>query len=120
MARRLFAEGHVTVMIVIGIILFVMSAGCLTLGIMQLLRKGPLINNAWLYADDEQRRTMDKAPYYRQSGIVFSLIGFQFIMTGVFCITKIHFFIYAECAVIGFVVLYAIVSAVMIEKKKKG
>ena len=106
-------------MIVTGIILSLIAAGILVLGIMQLLKKGPLINNAWIYADDEQRRTMDKATYYRQSGIVFSMIGIQFGMLGVFCLTQMHIFMYMEFAVIGLVVIYAIISSVMIDRKKK-
>ena len=106
-------------MIVTGIILSLIAAGILVLGIMQLLKKGPLINNAWIYADEEQRRTMDKAPYYRQSGIVFSMIGIQFGMLAVFCLTRLHIFMYMEFAVIGLVVIYAIVSSVMIDRKKK-
>ena len=106
-------------MIVTGIILFMVAAGTLVLGILQLLRKGPLINNAWIYADEEQRRTMDKTPYFRQSGIVFSMIGIQFIFLGIFCLTKLYIFMYMEFAVIGLVVIYAIVSSIMIDRKKK-
>ena len=106
-------------MIVLGIILFLVAAGSLVLGILQLLQKGPLINNAWLYADEKQRRTMNKTPHYRQSGIVFSMIGIQFGMLGVFCLTKLHIFMYMEFAVIGLVVIYAVVSSVMIGGREK-
>lgn len=106
-------------MIATGIILFLVAAGTLILGILQLMRKGPLINNAWIYADEEQRRTMDKTPYYRQSGIVFSLIGIQFLLLGIFCLTRMHIFLYMQFAVIGLVVIIAIVSSVMIDKKKR-
>ncbi|MBO6163266.1 MAG: DUF3784 domain-containing protein [Eubacterium sp.] len=106
-------------MVVTGIILFVVAAGCLLLGILQILQKGPLINNAWIYADEEQRRTMNKTPHYHQSGIVFSMIGLQFLMLGFFCITKLYFFLAAEFIVIGLVVIFAIVSSVMIERKNK-
>ena len=105
-------------MIATGIILFVAAAVCLLLGILQILQKGPLLNNAWIYADDAQRRAMNKTPYYHQSGIVFSMIGFQFLMLGFFCITELRFFLYAEFAVIGLVVVYAVVSSIMIDRKK--
>ena len=103
-------------MIAIGIIILTASAGCIVLGILQLLQKGPLINNAWLYADEEKRRTMNKAPYYRQSGIVFLMIGIQFCMLGLHCLTMSNLFLYAEFAVIGLVLVYAVVST---KKKKK-
>ena len=80
-------------MVVTGIILFTVAAGCLLLGILQILQRGPLINNAWLYADEEQRRTMNKTPYYHQSGIVFSMIGA--------------------------VLIYAVVSSVRIDRKNR-
>ena len=105
-------------MVVTGIILFTVAAGCLLLGILQILQRGPLINNAWLYADEEQRRTMNKTPYYHQSGIVFSMIGLQFLMLGFFCITKLYIFLVAEFIVIGAVVIYAVVSSVMIDRRK--
>ncbi len=106
-------------MVVTGIILFTVAAGCLLLGILQILQKGPLINNAWLYADEEQRRTMNKTPHYHQSGIVFSMIGLQFLMLGFFCITELHFFLYAEFTMIGAVLIYAVVSSVRIDRKNR-
>ena len=72
-----------------------------------LMQKGPLINNAWLYANEERRRTMNKKPYYIQSGIVFLLIGAAFGLIGMFCVTKEKAFLYAEYAVMGIVLVRA-------------
>ena len=106
-------------MIAVGIILFVVAAIAVLLGIVQLLEKGPLLNNAWLYADEEQRRTMNKKPYYIQSGIVFAMIGIQFLMLGFFALTKMTVFLILQFTVIGIMVITAIVSAVVIDKKQK-
>ncbi len=105
-------------MIAVGIIIFFVAAIAVLWGIMQLLQKGPLLNNAWLYANEEQRRTMDKKPYYIQSGIVLVMIGIQFMLLGCFTLTKMYVFLILEFTVVGIMIITAIVSAVMIEKKK--
>ena len=92
-------------MVVTAVIMYIIAAGSLVLGTMQLLHKGKPINNAYLYADDVERRTTDWKPYYRQSGIVFLVIGLQFMMP--------------EFLLLGTVVIYAVVSAILIEKNKK-
>ncbi|SCW48006.1 protein of unknown function [Eubacterium ruminantium] len=107
-------------MIAVEIIMYVAAALCITLGILQVKEKGPLINNAWIYANKEERRTMDKKPYYRQSGIVFLLIGIQLIMDGLFCGTKNYIFLIVEYVLLVLVVVYAVVSAIRIDKKKKN
>ena len=106
-------------MIVVAIILFMVAAVSAFLGILQLMKKGPLLNNAWLYANEEQRRTMDKRPYYIQSGIVFLMIGIQFILLGLFALTKMYVFLILQFTVIGIMVITAVVSAVVIDKKQK-
>ena len=40
-------------MIAVEIIMYVAAALCITLGILQVKEKGPLINNAWIYANKE-------------------------------------------------------------------
>ena len=107
-------------MMIIGAVIFVIALLCMMTGMLQLRQKGPLINNAWIYANEEQRRTMDKKPHYIQSGIVFMLIGIQFLMLGLFCVTKLYGFMYAEFAVIGAVTVYAIISSIIIDKNKKN
>ena len=106
-------------MVTTGIIMFVTAAVAALIGIMQLIQKGPLLNNAWLYANEERRRIMNKKPYYIQSGIVFLMIGIAFGMIGLFCVTKERTFLYAEYAVMGIVLVYAIVSSIAIAKKNK-
>ena len=106
-------------MVTTGIIMFIVAAVMALIGVMQLMQKGPLLNNAWLYANEERRKIMNKKPYYIQSGIVFLIIGAAFAMIGLFCVTKVHAFLYAEYAAMGIVLVYAVVSSIAIEKKYK-
>ena len=105
-------------MLVLSIILFCVAAVCWLISYRHFHEKGFVFNNAWLYATEEEREKMDKSPYYRQSAVVFLLLGLQFVMLGVFCLTKHYFFIIAQSVVMAAVVIYAIVSAIRIEKKK--
>ena len=81
--------------------------------------KGFLFNNAYLYASKEERATMDKKPHYRQSAIVFLMIGIVFLLIAisVFCINRWIRYIAIAVAIIA--IIYAIVSSVMIERHKK-
>lgn len=56
--------GEITTSIIvfsIAVILFIFS-------IMSFLERGFLLNNAYLYASREERKTMNKKPYYKQVG----------------------------------------------------
>lgn len=55
-------------------VLLSFAAGCLVLSIRHFQQKGFLWNNAWLFASEQERKHMDKAPHYRQSAIVFALL----------------------------------------------
>lgn len=82
-------------------------------------QKGYLFNNAYLLASKQEREKMDKAPYYRQSAIVFLLIGLMFLMTTIDTLLQSTWLIYLTLAMALGVLLYAIISSVSIEKKKK-
>lgn len=62
-----------TARIVFTIIYLIMPLLFLILGILQLLGKGPCLNNAYIYATKEQREKMYTRPYYIQTGVVFLL-----------------------------------------------
>ena len=81
--------------------------------------KGFLLNNAYLYAPKQQREAMDKKPYYRQSGVVFLLIGVIFLLNGLSVLWEITWLSYAAMAVMVLTASYAISSSAAIEKKKK-
>lgn len=65
------------------------------------------------------RNHKDKKPYYKQSGIVFVLVGTIFLINAVDVILQMGWLF---CLVIGIAIVaivYAVVSSVMIEKKNK-
>ena len=65
------------------IVLFALAGVLLVLAILHFLERGFLLNNAYIYATKEQRKTMDKSPHYRQSAIVFTLLSAAFAVQGV-------------------------------------
>lgn len=78
-----------------------------------------LLNNAYIYASKQERETMNKTPHYRQSGVVFALIGLTFLF-GVFeMIFKYDFILYSVLIISFIAVVYAIVSSIHIELKSK-
>ena len=64
------------------IVLFALAGVLLVLTILHFLERGFLLNNAYIYATKEQRKTMDKRPHYRQSAIVFTLLSAAFAVQG--------------------------------------
>ncbi len=51
------------------IILSLISIGCFVISYFQFIKKGFLVNNAYLYVTKEQREKMSKKPHYRQFAI---------------------------------------------------
>ena len=101
------------------IILGIISLVCLFFGYRQLKEKGFLFNNAYLYATEEERRKMNKKPHYRQSGIIFILIGTIFAINAVEIKLKKDWLFYMVIIIAVITVIYAIVSSAMIEQNKK-
>ena len=62
------------------IFLFAAAALLLFLSLRHFLERGYLLNNAYIYASEKERKTMDRKPYYRQSAIVFGILGIVFIV----------------------------------------
>ena len=62
---------------------------------------------------------MDKKPHYRQSAIVFVLIGLIFAINAVDMVLKTGWLCYVVIGVAVIAIVYAIVSSIVIEKKKK-
>ena len=106
-------------MIAATIILFVIAALAFIMSVFSFMEKGFLFNNAYIYASKEERERMDKKPHYRQSAIVFLLVGLIFLLNGFSVIFETKWIFYAVIAVVVITMVYAIVSSVMIEKNKK-
>ena len=65
------------------IVLSLVAIVCFVISCFQFREKGFLFNNAYIYASKQERETMDKKPYYKQSGIVFAMIGIIFLINAV-------------------------------------
>ena len=105
--------------IVVAVILGAIAVTCFIISYLQFHEKGFLFNNAYIYASKKERETMDKAPYYRQSGIVFALIGLVFLVNTLVLIFHIRWLFWLEIGIIAITLVYAVASSVIIEKRKQ-
>lgn len=103
--------------IIVGIVVLILSIVSFVISIRSFMQKGFLLNNAFIYATKEEREKMDKKPYYRQTAIVFMLIGIIFLLNGLQLLLKKSQLMYAVLFVTILTVVYAIVSTVKIERK---
>ena len=105
--------------IVGAIILGIAAIVCLVFSYLQFNEKGFLFNNAYIYASKQERETMDKKPHYKQSGIIFLMIGIIFLINTVEMILETRWLFYPVIVVAIIAIVYAIVSSVVIERNKK-
>lgn len=103
---------------IVAVILFLISLVAFVLSIRAFLEKGFLLNNAYIYASKKERETMDKKPHYRQTAVVFLLVGVIFLLNGLSVLLKIHWISYLATGVTVFAIIYAVTSSAAIEKKK--
>ena len=99
-------------------ILFAVATVAFVLSFRAFRGKGFLLNNAYIYASKKDRETMDKRPYYRQSAIVFGMIGLIFLLNGLSVLLAAKWITYAKVAVMIATAAYAMASGIAIEKKK--
>ncbi len=100
-------------------ILGVIAVICFIFSYLQFNEKGFLFNNAYIYASKQERKNMDKKPHYKQSGIIFASIGIIFLIDAIDIILQTGWLLYLVIGVAIVAIVYAIVSSVMIEKRKK-
>lgn len=103
---------------ILGCILFLIAAVCFFLSLRSFREKGFLLNNAYLYASGPEREAMDKKPYYRQSGVVFLLIGCTLSLCAIGCLLRTEWVSIVAAAGGAVTVVYAIVSGIRIEMHK--
>lgn len=106
-------------MIVGAIVLFLISLFSFVISFRSFMRKGFLLNNAYIYAPKKEREAMDKKPHYHQSGIVFLCLGLVFLLNGFNLIFKTDWILYLVVTIAALALVYAIVSSILIEKNKK-
>ena len=99
-------------------ILFGFAVFSLVLSIRFFCGKGFLLNNAYLYASKEEREAMNKKPHYRQSGIVFLLIGTIFAVNALNTVFQKNWLFFCVIGIVAVTIIYAIASSVLIEKRK--
>lgn len=90
---------------------------CCILSILQFRQKGFLVHNAYIYATKEERETMNKKPYYRQSGIVFSFLTVIFFIIGLEVFLKTGWLLWIEGFLLAAVMIYAIISSVKLARE---
>ena len=105
--------------IITGIVCSILAIGAFIVSFRSFKEKGFLFNNAYLYASKEERATMDKKPHYRQSSIVFLMIGIIFLLNAMSSLWTNSWFSYMAIVFALIAIIYAIVSSVMIERHKK-
>lgn len=80
--------------------------------------KGFLLNNAFIYASPQEREKLNKKPYYRQTAVVFLLIGVIFAVNAADVLLKTGWLFYVIMGLAGVAIIYAIVSTVIIMKNQ--
>ena len=98
--------------IAVGIVVLLLSMACAVISVFQFRRKGFLFNNAYLYAGKREKEKMNKAPHYRQSGVVFAFLSALFLCIAAECILKTSWVGWISSALTVGVLIYAIVSSV--------
>lgn len=104
--------------IVGAVVLGIIAAACFVTSGLQFGQKGFLFNNAYIYASEKERESMNKKPYYRQSGVVFLLLGTVFSVNAIQAITKDSRLFFVTLAILLITAVYAVWSSVAIAKKK--
>jgi hypothetical protein len=104
---------------IVASVLLVISLFIFILSIRSFLEKGFLFHNAYIYASKKERETMNKKPYYRQTAIIFFLIGIVFLSLGFAILLDAGWLTYIAEIVILIILIYAIASSIAIEKRKR-
>ena len=99
------------------IIVLFLAGVLLLLSIRSFLQRGFLLNNAYLYASKEERETMNKKPYYKQSAIVFCILSVVFLVIGLSIVVQEDKILLLEIPLTLGAITYAIVSTVKINKQ---
>ncbi|MBR2913803.1 MAG: DUF3784 domain-containing protein [Oscillospiraceae bacterium] len=100
-------------------ILFLISLVILWLSIRSFMEKGFLFNNAYIWASKQERESMDKKPHYRQSAVIFLLIGLVFLLNGIAVLLHIAWIFYIVIAIIIIALVYTVISSIAIERKNQ-
>lgn len=103
--------------IILFIVLLLISLGSFIISWFQFKERGFLLNNSYLYTSKKSRETMNKRPYYRQSAIVFLLIGIIFSFNTLDIMINSRWLFYVSMLIAVIAIVYALVSSISIERK---
>ena len=103
---------------VVGSICFIIAIIAFVIAVLQFMEKGFLFNNAYLWASKEERKRMNKKPHYKQSGVIFLSIGIIFSLNALDALFKQDWIFPVVIVIAIGTIIYAIVSSVVIEKRK--
>lgn len=95
----------------------ILAVVCLNICIRQFRGNGFLFNNAYIWASQKERETIDKKPLYRQSGIVFALCTAIFVCMALDCLLSAAWLWLIVAALTVAVLVYAIVSTAKQQKR---
>ncbi len=104
---------------VVMIALFAIAGVLAVLGVRHRMEKGFLLNNAYLYASQKERETMDRGPYYRQSATVLFLLSAVFAVDGLSLALGNDRFALPVIPLIAAAIVYAAVSSARIRRQAK-
>ncbi len=108
-----------TVEIVIAIVIFAIAGLLLFFAIRSFTERGFLLNNAYIYATKEERETMDKKPYYRQSAVVFGIMSIAFVIIGLSVIFRNSNIALLVIPLAVAAIVYAVASSVRNNRRTK-
>lgn len=94
--------------IIVSSVLFFISAGLFLLSFRSFREKGFLFNNAYIYASKQERERMNKKPYYRQSAVVFLLLGVNSALAGTEFLLDIDWLFWLEGIIIVGTIIYTL------------
>lgn len=89
----------------------VLALFCLIVSVMQFMEKGPLVNNAWIWATRKEREAMDKKLHYRQPGVVFAFLSVIFFCIALECVLLTGWLFPAAGGLSVAVIIYAFASS---------
>ena len=105
--------------IITSIIVFSIAGILFLLSIRSFLDRGFLLNFADIYASKEDRKAMNKKPYYKQSAVVFCALSAVFLVVGLSLVLHQDKVLLLEIPLIVGIIIYAIASTVQINKEAK-
>lgn len=106
-----------TIEIITLVALFLTALGAFVLSYFHFKEKGFLLNNAYIYATKETRKTMNKKPHYRQSAIVFFQLGIIFLLIAIEMLLSTGWIFGLVIGLMILLIIYAFASSIKILKK---